>query len=352
MATCRKVARQWRNRPLLAEKSAPPGRLIHILEQYGLLISIISNLTPEDFFALAATSKATYRAMVSGNTSIANLLGHMPCSGKGVALRRSLHQRSSASTSSNCVHLDVCASCNPTKAVDTNPCARCSHATCDECRIHCVFNSTIEPAEDEDELPTYSGFALLDSADMGILTPAHLNCSGSAPTSPYHDRGFLDAPWTSQQHAAPEELSEVMDFPIGDRPLRLADNSTARHPSCVIKAFWEYSEGKSMVHHLVKARQVDDWTERKLRLCEPCWETRRSRDMCRCTIRRRVLGRWLCLECFYQESQAIKDVTREQMHTGSTDGICYIRCHCGDIFDESACRIECLWCRGEVREGV
>ena len=34
-----------------------------------------------------------------------------------------------------------------------------------------------------------------------------------------------------------------MDFPIGDRLLRLADNSTARHPSCVLKAFWEYTEG-------------------------------------------------------------------------------------------------------------
>ena len=218
--------------------------LLHVLEQYGLLISIISNFVPEDLFSLAATSKATYRAIFSGHASIMNLLGQMPCAGRGVALRRAIHRRSSASTGAKCINLDICRARSSTPGAKSRPCDACSHTTCDECRIHCVFNSTIEPTEDQDELPTYSGFVLLDPIDMGILTFAHLGYSDSTTITPYHDRGFLDGPWESEHASYPEDISDIIDFPIGRSPLRLVDSSTARHPSCVIKAFWEYTEGK------------------------------------------------------------------------------------------------------------
>lgn len=242
-SVCPKTARQCRSQSQRATNTHQSCPLLHVLEQYGLLVSIVSNFVPEDLFSLAATSKATYRAIFSGNSSIINLLGHMPCAGRGVVLRQAIHQRSSASKGLKCINLDICGSQSSVPTVETRPCDTCSHTTCDECRVHCVFNSTIEPTEEQDELPIYSGFVLLDPADMGILTFAHLGYSDPITTTPYHDRGFLDGPWTSQQATYPEDISEIIDFPIGSSPLQLVNNSNARHPSCVIKAFWDYTEG-------------------------------------------------------------------------------------------------------------
>ncbi|KAF1972194.1 hypothetical protein BU23DRAFT_167319 [Bimuria novae-zelandiae CBS 107.79] len=335
---CPKFARQCASPPQQSTDGSAKCRLLSVLEQYGLLVSIVSHFAPEDLFSLAATSKATYRAMFSGNQSITNILAQIPCSGRGVAIRRATHRRSSASTGPRCIQLDICGTENSLQSVVTRPCDTCSYTTCDECRIHCVFNSTIEPEEEPDDLPTYSGFVLLDPTDMGILTAAHLNLSSRTTISPYHDRGFLDTPWTADQPASLEEVEEIIDFPLGQWPLRVADSSTARHPSSVIRAFWEYTE------------------ERKLMLCEPCRKVSQVGEFhpnpCNCTLRERILDRWLCVECFQTESAEIRDKTRDQMlrrYRDSALSESYLRCSCGKQLGGPRVLI-CLWCKGTVTE--
>jgi len=339
---CPKVVKRSRHLQQNTDK-AELCPLLRVVGQYGLLISIVSNLAPEDLFSLAATSKAVYKAMFSGEASVLNMFSKMPCAGRGIVLRSSIHQRSPASMGSRCVRYDVCGT-KTERAVETHPCVKCKLTTCDECRIHCVFNSTIEPEDEPDELPMYSGFVLLSHTDMGILTPAHLNLSGATTIAPYHDRGYLDTPWTAEQPANLESVDEILDFDLGQGPLRLADDSTARHPSSVIHAFWEYTE------------------ERKMRLCDDCRKEQRVGDFhpkqheCDCTLREHILGQWLCLECFQEESQAIRDITKDQMAwrhpiTESTDSSSSssVRCSCGKCLHETGRHI-CLWCKGTIHD--
>lgn len=242
---CSKMIRQCTNQQQKNIMGTKTCRLLSILTQYGLLVSIVSNLAPEDLFSLAATSKATYKTIFSSSESLKNILGRMPCDGKGVSLRRAIHQRSDASTGPRCIALDFCGSDITTKNIETRPCEICFHTTCDECRIHCVFNSTIEPEEEDGDLPTYSGFILMDPLDRGILTFAHFgnsDCSGLPTKMPYHDQGFVDTPWTCTMVAGPELVYSFINFNL-QSPLRLRHHSSARHPSPVIEPFWKFTEG-------------------------------------------------------------------------------------------------------------
>lgn len=340
---CLKIAKGGTSRqPQDSGKSeSEPCPLLRIIEQYGLLISIVPNLAPEDLFSLAAASKAIYKAMFSGKASMVNIFSKMPCAGRGVGIRRASHARSHATSSLRYIRYDVCGAMMgtlPSRLVETHPCVKCKLTTCDECRIHCVFNSTVEPEEEPDELPTYSGFVLLFPTDMGILTPAHLNLSGENPKPmvPYHDKGFLDSPWTATEPANPESVDEILDFDLGRGTLRLADDSNARHPSSVIKSFWNYTE------------------ERKLKMCDECREERKMGDFhpqqhkCACTLRERVLGQWTCVECFQKESFCIWRTTRTQMDFKYPEPGRYsefLRCTCGKILTERG-RHVCLWCTG------
>ena len=99
--------------------------------------------------------------------------------------------------------------------------------------------------------------------------------------------------------------------------------------------------------------QTNNSAERKLKLCSPCWKARHVRDSCRCTIRHRVLDRWLCLGCFQEECKAIKNIKKPQSKKGyanSDRSTTYTRCHCGGLFKNSSLRTICLWCEGEVQE--
>lgn len=350
---CLKSARKATSYQPQASKKieSEPCPLVRVIEQYGLLVSIVSNLTPEDLFSLAAASKATYKAIFSGKASTANILSKMPCAGRGLRIRHINHVRSAVTLRPRCFGFDACGADIghlSARIVETHPCVKCKLNTCDECRIHCVYNSTVEPEEDPDELPTYSGFALLSSLDMGILTPAHLNLSGEnpEPMAPYHDRGFLDSPWTATEFVIPESIDDILDFDLARGPLRLADDSNARHPSPVIKAFWHYTE------------------ERKFKMCHDCREVQQvgefhpQQHRCACTLRKRVLEQWTCVECFQKESSNISDTTKAQLCfkypelAAGSEGASssHLRCSCDKILNEEdqieSGRQVCLWCNG------
>lgn len=328
--TCCKVAKQD------IRVDVKPCHLQRILAQYGLLISLVSNLAPKDLFALAATSKATYQVIFSSETSRLNLLGKMPCDGAGIAIRQACHKKSPFSTGPKCTEYVQCGSNDSTRVVESQHCVGCDHITCDECRVHCVYQSITELPSSPDELPTYSGFALLSKVEMGILTPAHFNGTQTIINRPYHDQGYLDIPLDLDTYASPESIDEILDYDLGEGSLRLFDSSDEPHPSPIIEAFWEYTE------------------MRKITTCSFCRslehakvnEQRDNDFECHCTLRAHLLDRWTCLQCFQTETKRNTELCKLQQ-------IYKVQCNCEFVYGvkkvRSATRPTCLWCWGIVR---
>lgn len=307
------------------DRSCP---LLHILTQYGLLAAIASNLFPRDLYALAATSKDVRSIIFSRDKSHVNLLRKMSCDGSGVEIRKRHHRRSRFFAQFNCTEYVQCGTHDATRTVETHPCANCLYTTCDECRVHCVYQSISQPPDEPDEMPQLSGFALLSHPEMGILTPSHLNSSdpisptNSAVQRPFHDQGFLDIPLESDKYAPAESITEILNFNLGSGPLRLSISSTWAHPSPVIQAFWDISE------------------QRKRRLCHSCFLHETTTRQCECTLRKRFVDRWLCLGCYQRET---KDIRRRS--AGGSQAKC-----AGCAVSTTAPRSICLWCMGEALE--
>ncbi|KAF1950115.1 hypothetical protein CC80DRAFT_364123, partial [Byssothecium circinans] len=267
-------------------------RLIRVLAQYGLLVVIASNLYPQDLYALAATSKSTYKAIFSSKESRTNLLSKMQCAGLGVAIRNALHKKSVYFDQYNCTEFIQCGARDTTGSIESRPCSSCARMTCNECRIHCVYGSIEQQPDEPDDLSEFSGFALLSAPEMRVLTPAHMptdkvdsvigdpGSNAIMPTMPYHDQGFLDTPLESNRAAKIQSVDSILDFDLGLGQLSLSTTSAEPHPSPVTQAFWDVSEGRKR------------WT------CLHC--TVRS-PPCHCTLRKQFLDRWLCLPCYQDE---------------------------------------------------
>jgi len=313
-----------------------PCQLLQILAQYGLLAAIATNLFPKDLYALAATSKAAYRAIFTCHKSHANLLGKMACDGRGYNLRQEYHDRSQDQHSCNTLAWPFrCETSAP--GAPTRPCSECNHMTCDECRIHCVFQATYKEPDADDEVPTMTGYALLSRHEMGILTPFAMGLDNRAQleqqmavgrTDPYHDMGYLEASLTSDTYANPESIEEIINFELGRNSLRLSGNSATPHPSSTVRPFWEITE------------------DRKWSICRECvYEWRKIADdtHCRCTLKKHFLDRWLCLPCYQKEIEQLREVVTPSAPSKGTSA-----CNnCGDRVLTDSLRTMCVWCLGE-----
>lgn len=303
--------------------------LIQLLEQYGILECIASHLFPTDLYSLAATSKSAYKSIFFRPESRSSLLGKMNCDGEGVKIRRARHMKSKYFYDYGCTDYVTCGAHDPTEEVESRPCVSCGATTCDECRIHCVYQSIRQPPDEPDELPSYSGFVLLYPQEMGILSPAHLKMSEFALWKPpYHDQGFLDIPVESSTYATPETIKLILGFNLGKHSLNLGDSSGNTCPSSIIQPFWEITE------------------KRKRAFCTQCFAAETGRHdspaTCNCTLRNHFLDRWLCLRCYLKEEQSIEAFACEDRPCSPK------QCNCGQRLTDSATRILCLWCKGEV----
>ncbi|KAF2645883.1 hypothetical protein P280DRAFT_131599 [Massarina eburnea CBS 473.64] len=308
--------------------NSKPFRLLEILAQYGLLVAIASNIFPQDLFSLAATSKASYRTIFSSQGSRNNLLSKMRCAGLGIGIRNSYHRKSAYFYQYDCIEHIKCGASD--SAIESRPCVDCRKMTCNECRIHCVYGSIEQTLDDPEDLPELSGFALLSTKEMRILTPAHMSAqernneipvehNGSAlvPTPPYHDQGFLDLPLESDIYAKFQSIDAILDFDLGLGPLQLSGSSTEPRPSPVIQAFWDVSE------------------ERKRLVCSSCYPVER----CHCTFRTQFLDRWRCLPCH-------EDREKRLLSTNTPPKVCF-SCFCG-LAGGIPPKEVCIWCSGAI----
>ncbi|KAF2010135.1 hypothetical protein BU24DRAFT_71491 [Aaosphaeria arxii CBS 175.79] len=314
-----------------------PGKicqLICILQQYGLLVGITKHLFPKDLHALAATSKATYNAIFPRNTSRCSLLKKMPCDGRGVAIRNDLHKRSQFSQGA--VESNQCGTVAKNRKVESRPCVKCKVTTCDECRIHCVYQSIRHPADEPDEFDNYSGFVLLDETEMGVLSHSHMFANDDLPNGaarwgelPHHDQGFLDIPLDSPTFVSPVEIEELISMDLGMRPIAAEVSSGIAHPSSILRAFWDITE------------------KRKRPCCKTCLSNfvrrgDKTHTVCDCTLKSQFLDRWLCLRCYQLEQKTVEESTE-----GVADELSGL-CNCGETLDDETERVICLWCYGEV----
>ncbi|KAF3042861.1 hypothetical protein E8E11_008456 [Didymella keratinophila] len=339
---------------IAAAKACP---LTQVLRQYGLLESMVASLKPKDLLALGLSCKATYSALFPRPGSLDNLLGRMPCCGRGIEIRKRMHHKSTFYYAYQCTEFAQCRTSSGRQTIDERPCATCKVTTCDECRIHCVYQSIYEAPEDPEDLPNFSGFVLLDPLECAILSPHHLSTedfelakwqdrASDAISGPYHDQGFLDMPLEVDQPGTPEKISDVLDVDLGVNSLMTwSGNSQFGFPSPVLQSLCNVAE------------------ERKLCLCEYCfgeaskgyeglkpklpklsWLTpdlsQETLKECHCTLRSHILDRWQCVKCYESEASTIKGIQKMVPVKAS--------CRCG----LDAGRLVCMWCWGEVLEGM
>jgi hypothetical protein len=311
--------------------------LVHVLAQYGLLESITSHLFPADLYSLASSSRSAYRTIFPRKESRLNLLKKMDCDGTGIQIRNQRHIKSPYFVQFGCAEIAKCAAQAKNSGIESRSCFSCGVTTCDECRIHCVYQNIFQAPDEDDELPNFSGFVLLNSAEMGILSPAHLG--STAPNSrwgykTHHDMGILDSPLEATITGTPESIDEIINTDLGTGQLKVTYASNLPHPSPTIQAFWEVTE------------------ERKRQLCNECF--RRQVDVqqdiyqqCHCTLKSRFLDRWLCLKCYQAEEMAQKWHGYSKP-SDKLDGLRTIHCSCGQRINDSDSRHICSWCSGEV----
>jgi hypothetical protein len=340
--------------------------LVDVLSQYGLLNMVVSYICAEDLLALILTSRALHEAIIPRSTSLKNLLSRLSCSGKGIEIRNMCHKKSKYFEIFGCTEYAKCGSDATERSVETKSCATCDVATCDECRIHCVYQTIYQaPSDlnDPSELPCFSGFVMLHPHEQPILSPHHLPTDGThdisrwedpskSSSGPYHDQGYLDVPLELSVTAPPEAIEDILDLDLGQRALPLVSEDS-RHghgfPSPVLNSI---------------CRVVD---ARKIELCEWCfkdkapygpaatipfgdfvtslpWLTRTTAfspiEPCHCTLRTRFLDRWLCLRCYENEENVIGECTVDSPMKNAR------MCQCGWISSHTLC----LWCWGEVTE--
>ncbi|KAF1919994.1 hypothetical protein BDU57DRAFT_513333 [Ampelomyces quisqualis] len=353
-----------KRRPQTVTANPPcPSPLVKVLREYGLLEVVVSELCADDLWALANTSKALNEAIMPRTVSLNNLLGRLKCSGKGVEIRNKCHQKWPCFEASLCTEHVRCGSTNTKHETETKSCVNCKVATCDECRIHCVYQTSFEgPCDPNDpaELPNFSGFVLLQPFEQPILSPHHLNHDDSTSEprwqdpsksgrGPYHDQGYLDVPFHLGETAPPEYIGDILDLDLGCRSLKsVYSSSHYTSPSPVVRSLDMVAEARK-VHFCdfcfgdvapSDVAGMQEWDKITSFLPMLPSELVASKKECRCTLRTRMLDRWLCARCYQAEEDAIESFSRSQSNGGT------FRCRCGNHVQ----RVLCLWCRGEVLE--
>lgn len=339
--------------------------LVQTLRQYGLLETIVSCLAPSDLLSLALSCKATYRAILPRTGSLENLLGKTLCCGSGIALRQRVHIKSSFFYQFKCTEFAQCRTVSGRHSIESRSCVSCKVTTCDECRIHCVYQSIYEAPTDPGDLPNFSGFVMLDPFEVGILSPHHLasepelseaaslpkwqDRASNPAAGPYHDQGFLDLPLQFEQSGTPQKISDVIDVDLGYTSLKTwSGTSQFGFPAPVLRSLSNVAE------------------QRKLFLCECCFtdaskgykalnpelpnlpwldrqiegSAKKTLKKCHCSLRSQILDRWQCTKCYAKEQSTI-----ENIHSMAPEPE-YQECRCG----QPAHKPVCMWCWGEVAE--
>ncbi|KAI4627153.1 uncharacterized protein J4E87_004495 [Alternaria ethzedia] len=146
---------------------------------------------------------------------------------------------------------------------------------------------------------------------------------------PQHDCGRLGLPFDSNLVAQAEPIDNLLDQNLGDTLFLRTKGSSL----C--------SSGFRPV-----AGPLFSVTAGRLkRLCTTCSATE-VKHQCTCTLRKRFLDRWLCIECYLENEAKPGGAAKLEMLAGDEPG----ECPCGSSFDahDQDSWLVCEWCDGRV----
>jgi hypothetical protein len=223
--------------------------------------------------------------------------------------------------------------------VDSHPCIECGINTCDECRIHMLYQVSVED-KGLDNHRWWSGYVMSTPVPFAIYPPkGGDNPSWYLPVDmmkPHHDQGRLHIPLHIDSIADPEPLDRILDVDLG------------RGYICPYGRFSPPYDGIQLVSVFNMVARA-----RKEMLCIPCFDKqlKDGHPPCSCTFRKRFLDRWVCMPCHMRQVSSDNDLEKRLLVDRHSGRIVARTCRCNATFNEvDDYRTICNWCNGEIHD--
>ncbi|CAN9392156.1 unnamed protein product [Alternaria alternata] len=206
-----KAQRVWTLPPATSNSDKP---LAVALATYPVQEALVSFLTPDDLVVLTLISQAFHKHIRMDDANAkANILSKTLCPGMGYFARAISHCICSVKSFEpivDCAGLGF--------ATESRPCAKCAVNTCDECRIHVLYNFLTEDSG-FDQRRWWAGFCFLQPEAIAVYPPKnseedawHLPIKDMKPL---HDQGRIHIPLNIIAIGDPEPLQRILDLDLG-----------------------------------------------------------------------------------------------------------------------------------------
>lgn len=308
--------------------------LLLIVHPNNMNQTLVSFLPPFDVITLTQVSQTLHGHIRMHDATVkANLLSKTLCPGVGSYMRSLLHCACTAKKFHRTIR---CA--GDGFRTESRPCVECGVNTCNECRIHVFYNYLIEDVQ-YDQRRWWAGFFFLDAAAIAVFPPKNGDVSAwhhpVEEMEPLHDQGRFHIPLHIPAIGDPEPIERFLDVNLGEQQL-ITPTGRTQYP---------YSGNE-----IVSSLNVAVMTRKEL-LCSTCFRERQKNGSspCSCTLRKRFLDRWVCMDCYTKENEADKAISSHVV-VQDADGSGHRHlCDCGASFGAGPQpKILCNWCKGEV----
>jgi len=220
---------------------------------------------------------------------------------------------------------------------ESRPCLKCGINTCDECRIHVIYQVYMQDPG-LDNRRWWAGYLLTYFMPFALHPPiGDDGASWHLPvdlTKAHHDQGRFHVPLHIDAIADPEPIDRILDVNLGRHHITPAGRITAPF------------DGDQLVNFFNMAAE-----SRRELVCVPCFEKHQTQGFapCSCTFRKRMLDRWVCIPCYAKEKAEEDALAQRRVFHGKTSHILSRACRCGDkITPDDEYMAICNWCNGRV----
>ncbi|KAF2277354.1 uncharacterized protein EI97DRAFT_457380 [Westerdykella ornata] len=313
------------------------SRLEQSVTQYPILESLAAALPFRDLYNLAKTSKTTWAA-INGSKP---LKSRTICDGSGIAYRlKAFQSRVNNWSPSGYSALK----CNPEHSKQCKPCGK---YVCNECRVHCYYsgNAFKPPPVSHGFDPYYGSLTIILNLDQKKINIHH----GWAPPTGEgisHDDGrvfccYLTSGRRGEHFRFDTPVSEVLDMNLG----QTEQKASAFYPVIQLRKRWMCKD--CYKKPVVRVAGLGQPTNDAIAAA--------GTGLCTCTLRKRFLDRWTCIDCAMAECKkdlehAQKARKRNQKRFPFKLPRTPTHCGCGVPFKKGQdVYISCNWCGGEVR---
>tara|TARA_R110002003_G_scaffold814_6_gene21576 strand:+ start:5799 stop:6878 length:1080 start_codon:yes stop_codon:yes gene_type:complete len=153
-------------------------------------------------------------------------------------------------------------------------------------------------------------------------------------TKSHHDQGRFHVPLHIDGLADPEPIDRILDLDLGCR--RVTPRGRTEAPF----------DGENLVSlfSMFACHRVET-------VCPPCSREHEGEGLvsCSCTLRKRFLDRWLCLQCYVKEHKADIELEKHNVRDRITGHIHSRTCRCGvTITADDDHVVICNWCKGVI----